>query len=220
MPTPTFSPLTAIHRPGQSLQTVNRLITPLSSPAGLFSVRGKSSVPRATHDIDLVFETAAQQHIFREWFFTQLGALNPFWLPSYQLDMEPIGVVADDATDIDIKECGYTDLLFPLLERRAIIFLNSDGTFLKRDIEDAVNNGDDTETITINEALGQEFIQGRSNGVCHLWYGRLSDDVARIEWYSGENSTVHLQMTEILEPPLAGSASGGPISASIPDLDD
>lgn len=221
MPTPLFSPLTALHRPGDSLQQVQRLTLPVSSPAGLFTAESLSEIARTTHDLEADFESAAEVDVFRTWYLAQWGALIPFWVPSYQQDLVPVTTIPDDATEFDIHLCGYSRLLFPLVERRAIIFLRVDGTFLKRDIEAATENVDeDTETITINEALGEEFIQSNANGVCLLWYGRLVDDVASIVWDTAETASLQLKMIELLDPPLGGSGEGGPISGSFPDPED
>lgn len=220
MATTLFSPLTALHRPGQSLQQITRKITALSNRAGLFSVRAHATAPRSTHPLSLLLESADEVEVFRAWYEAQFGALKAFWVPSYQQDLVPTTVIADDATDIDIKLCGYSDLLFPLVERRAVIFLRADGTFLKRDITAAVNNGDESETITINEALGETFTQSNANGICFLWYGRLADDVAKILWDTGDTASVELNMIELLNPPLGGSGEGGPVSGTLPDPGD
>lgn len=220
MPTDLLTPLTALHRPGQSVQRIARPVVPVSSPAGLFSQVAKASAPRPLHALDLLFETPAEVQLFVDWYKLHLGACVPFWVPSYQQDLVPVETIAADATQFDIEQIQYTALYYPHPNRQAVIFLREDGTFLKRDIVGATDNGDGTETIEINEALGVEFIQNNANGICSLWYGRLNDDVVRIEWSDAGTASVTLQTIELLEPPLGGSGTGGPVTGSLPDPGD
>lgn len=220
MPTNLFSPLTALHRPGQSVQKVVRAVTPIGSPAGVFTVIGKSTFPRSTHTLELIFDSAELTATFMMWYTVQVGALIPFWVPSYQLDMELLGTIAAIDTTFAIKHRGYTEHLYVHTERRAIAFLRANGTFLKRDITGAVDNNDGTETITINAALGEDFVPSRATGICFLWYGRLNDDVARLQWEHDQLCTCAVTMIELLNPPLGGSGEGGPVGGTLPDPGD
>ncbi len=205
MPSELLAPLQALHRPGASIQKVQRELIPLSSPAGVFSTRTLTDDPRTTHPLELYFEDASEVYECRDWFNRMFGALTPFWVPSYQQDMVPLETIAADATSFDIQSIRYTDLYWPLLSRRVLAFVREDGTFVKREIVGATDNGDDTETIEINEALGTAFTQHRANGICFLWFGRLLDDAFPIEWESADRASVSLTMIELLDPPMGGS---------------
>ena len=126
-------------------------------------------------------------------------------MPSYQQDLTPVTTIPAAATSFNIHHCGYSDLDFPGTQRRQIAFVQPDGSFVKRTITAAVNNGNGTESITINEALGFSFTQNNANGICFLWYGRLFDDVVSLEWLNPDQCTVQLTMVEITDPPDGGS---------------
>lgn len=203
--TPIFAPLSALHRPGQSLQKVVRTVRQLSSPAGVFSARAAALDPLTDHALDLVFFDPVEWYAFRAFHDAVLGAFGAFWAPSYQQDLTPVGVIADDDVDIVIEDVGYAAGDFLSLNRRQIAFVQPNGSFLKRSIIAAVSNGDGTETITINEALGIQFSQNNANGICFLWYGRFFDDVAPTEWITSDQATMQIVMTELRDPPDGGS---------------
>lgn len=220
MATDLFSPLTALHRPGRSLQQVNRAVMPISSPAGLFTVAPNADFPRPTHVLDLILSSPEEAQLLTDWYRAHLGALVPFWVPSYQQDLVPVETIAADDVSFLIKHCWYTELLYPSANRQAIIFLQPDGTFLKRDIISSADNEDGTETLTINEALGISFTQNNANGICFLWYARLLDDRLRIQWDDAFGAVSQVQILELLEPPLGGSGTGGPITGTFDDSED
>lgn len=203
--TPIFAPLASLHRPGQSLQKVQRAVTQLSSPAGAFSVRSRSDDPYPEHPLELVFFKVEEVYDFLTFLDVIKGAFMAFWIPSYQQDLTPIGTIGPADVTFLIEHCRYTELLFPGLMRRQIAFVQPDGSFKKRSIEAAVDNGNGTESLTINEALGASFTQNPANGICFLWYGRLSDDVVRLPWMDTDRTTLDLTMVEISDPPNGGS---------------
>ena len=203
--TPIFAPLTALHRPGASLQKVQRAVDTLSSLAGAFAVYPRADVPYTEHDLDLVFFNAEEAYTFQLFFDMVLGAFGAFWLPSYQQDLTPIGTIGSADATFDILHCQYTTLDFPGTQRRQIAFVQPDSSFIKRSITAAVDNGDGTETLTINEPLGFEFAQNNANGICFLWYCRFVDDVESIEWIGDDQATLAVTVVEIADPPDGGS---------------
>jgi len=214
--TPIFSPLIALHRPGQSLQKPRRKLTQLSSPAGAFSVRPEYAESLTEHQLDLVFFNADEWTAFRAFHDSVLGAFGAWWVPSFQQDLVPVGPIADDDDEIIIEDVGYADLFFSDPNRRQIAFVQPNLSFLKRTIIAAVNNEDGTETITLNEPLGIPFVQNNANGICFLWYGRFSDDASRTEWMDADRATISIAMIELRDPPDGGS--GDSADGFLPDV--
>ena len=203
--TPIFTPLTALHRPGQSLQQVHRTVRQLASPAGVFSVRSSAPDPLTDHALNLIFFNSEEWYAFQAFFDLVMGAFGTFWIPSYQQDLTPIGLIGATDVDILIEDVGYAAGDFLSTSRRQIAFVQPNGSFVKRSITAAVSNGNGTETITINEPLGFTFQQTNGNGICFLWYGRFSDDVAKTEWLDTDQATIEIAMTELRDPPDGGS---------------
>ena len=202
-----FSPLSCLHRPGTSLQKITRAVDQLSSPAGVFSVRPRAIDPLTSHSLDLVFLSPDEWYAFRDFHDLMFGAFGAFWVPSYQQDLTPIGTIGAADVNIIIQDVGYTVNDFPSLNRRQIAFVQPNGSFVKRSITNAVNNGNGTETITINASLGFSFQQNNANGICFLWYGRFVDDISHMEWVNSDHGTLSIVMVELRDPPDGGSGN-------------
>lgn len=215
--TDLFAPLTGVVRGDSSPQSIARSVTHLASPAGIFSIRSRAPEPIGTHPIELITTTLEEAGIFRDWFHTQLGACVPFWLPSYHQDLVLANPIAAADTDILIHFMGYTARYYPSDNRKVLAFVRADGILLKRDVVGSMDNGDGSETLTLNAALGEDWAQTFGNGICFCWYGRLADDKAEIQWHGQYITTVSLSMVELRHPPLGGSATAGPVSGTFPD---
>lgn len=220
MATPLFAPLSILQREQQRSQRLSRGIVSLASPQGLFMVRPRASAPVGLHPLEFDIWSLAEGQAFLDWWQDRLGACLPFWVPSYQLDLPLLGTIADDDVSFDIPLVGYTRWVYPSLNRRAIAFVRPDRTFMVRRIESATEDVVAlTETITINEALGESFTQTPASGICFLWYGRFNDDVLEIVWESHEIGSGTLQMTELHNPPVVESCDLGPDDGTVIDSD-
>ncbi len=209
--------MTCLVRGDSSPQSLERSVARRASPAGIFSVVARAPEPIGNHDLEFVCVTLEEEELFRAWFHTQLGSCVPFWVPSFHQDLVLAAPIEAVDTTILIKHMSYTASYFPSDNRKVLAFVRADGTFLKRDVEDATDNGDGTETLTLNEALGEDWAQTYANGVCFCWYGRLADDKASFQWQNQEICLVSLSMVELRNPPLGGSAEAGPVSGTFPD---
>lgn len=199
-----LTPLDAIQVAGDVSHGIARKLTQLSTAAGKFSVRPNAVGPVGTHPVRLELTTIEEIDDFWTWYDTILGACEPFWLPTYQRDFVPIAAVGSSDVAFSIQDRGYRDFEFPDPLRRQIAFVLADGTFLKREITDAVLAAPN-ETITINAALGQEFTQRRNNGICYLLYCRLTEDKVAMDWWDHETATVEFSVTELREAAPSGS---------------
>lgn len=214
-----FRPLGAVHRPGSSIQSIERTVKQISAPAGKFDNRPTADYPLGTHELDMVFFNAEEIEEFFSFFNQIQGACIPFWIPSYQQDFDLTAPVGAADTTFTFKSFQFTTMMNNDPNRQNIAFVKVDGTFLTRHIDSCVDNGDGTETATINESLGEIFTQNNSNGVCFLWYARLIDDKVTIPW-DGANggSSAKVKIKELREPKPEGSGSGDPDDpGDIPD---
>lgn len=202
-----FVPLEAIQIANDVSHGINRKLTQLSTAAGKFSSRAHTLGPVGSHPVHLDFTSVEEIDEFWDWYDnTILGACEPFWIPTYQRDFVPIGTIGSADVTFNIIDRGYTDLEFPDPNRNNLAFVFTDGTILKRQITGAISNGNGTETITINAALGTAFTQNRANGICYMLYGRLSDDLVRMEWWTHDIAAVDITIVEVRGAPLIGSA--------------
>ena len=200
-----FDPLDAVQMGGDISRGITRKVTQVAVPGGLFRAHAHAPGPVGSHPIHLELTSVEEIDAFWAWYDSVLGACQPFWMPTYQRDFVPLGTIGAADVVFAIQDRKYVDLEFPDVNRRNLGFVLSSGVILKRQITAAISNGDGTESITINASLGQSFTQRRSNGICYLLYGRLSDDAVKMDWWSHDQASVDLTMIEIRGAPLTGS---------------
>lgn len=198
-------PLEALNIARDTSRTSSRKLTQLSTALGKFSVRPFALGPVGSHPVHMDLTSVEEIDEFWSFYDSILGACEPFWLPTFQRDFVPVGTIGAADVVFDIQDRQYTDFEFPDPCRRKLAFVFSDGTILKREITDAESNGDGTEQITINAALGQSFVQRRSNGICYLLYGRLSEDKMSMAWWTHDIAEVDFTFLELREESPAGS---------------
>lgn len=94
---------------------------------------------------------------FLEWCAVRRGAYRELWVPTWRRDFQLVGAQDAGDTDLVVYATGYPDTSFSSEARRHLAIMtqgNGVRTLYFRRITDAVDNGDGTETITIESAVG------------------------------------------------------------------
>jgi hypothetical protein len=132
----------------------------------------------------------------RAFLTRRLGRLVPFWVPSYQRDMQLAVAAAAIDTEIVIEAIGYAALLFPNTGARRYLRLRAPGgAFVDAKVTAAVDNEDGTETLTLDDPLGAAF--GLDCLVMFRQLCRLDADEIRIEWRSPQVAQASLPVHEL-----------------------
>lgn len=209
-----FAPLDAIYRPSAPTERTTRVLDALGVDSGLFDVRAHASAPVGTHRIDVLLESPAQVDAFRTFLAAVRGRWKPVWLPSYQEDFVLVEPIATDDLEIVIQHKGYAEYVWPTgAGRRYLAFILPDGQFYVRYVEAAVDNGDGTETLTLDSELGGAFAIPQSRGmVSYLWYCRLDADNVLIAWFRGQfglYAEAQVTLVDLVDAPVGGGGGGG-----------
>jgi hypothetical protein len=135
--------------------------------------------------------------LFRAFIFRRFGRLNPFWIPTWDQDLVLFTDVGAADPSIRIKSEFYTRFFFPSPARRFIAFIptNSSGNVYVK-ITGAVDNGDGTETLTLEAPTGKAF-PAASTLVSFLTLTRLASDSVSIKWDSSEHAESLLSLQEV-----------------------
>jgi hypothetical protein len=129
----------------------------------------------------------------------RFGRQKKFWMPTWQEDLIAVNDVADGDTGLTIKDCGYSQFVFPNLPRQFIAIIQPGPTFLYRKITAATANGV-TESLTVDVAL-PDLLVGRY-AISFLTLRRLDDDDVELVWTTPNYCEVSLTLTELpLEVP-------------------
>jgi hypothetical protein len=134
---------------------------------------------------------------FRAFVIRRFGQLNPFWVPTWDQDLVLVQDVLSTDTGIKIKSEFYTKFLFASEARRFIAFIPVDGSGnVYGKITGAVDNGDGTETLTLEALTGKNFAKG-STMVSFLTLARLASDMVSIKWASSDHADAQVPLQEV-----------------------
>lgn len=134
---------------------------------------------------------------FRAFVLKRFGRMNPFWIPTWDQDL----VLSSDvgATDggIVIKSEFYSRFFFPSVARRDLAFIPAGGSGnVYRRVTAAVDNGNGTETLTLDSATGKAF-PAASTQISFLTLARLDKDDVEIKWSTSDHAEAVLSLQEV-----------------------
>jgi hypothetical protein len=178
-------------------RTYKRSLVTLDPKIGPITVddKGGSAV------IEQSFPWFLQNHpsvtTLRAFILKRFGQLVPFWTPTWDQDL----VLSADlgATDpaMSIQNVYYTRFFFPIKSRRYIAFIpQNGGAPVYRKITGSVDNGNGTETLTLDSPTGVAFAKS-STMLSFLTLSRLASDDAEIDWMTNDVAEAELTFQEV-----------------------
>ncbi|MGH9685292.1 MAG: hypothetical protein ACRD4S_16980 [Candidatus Acidiferrales bacterium] len=164
---------------------------------GLIAVDDKGGSAVVGQEFPWYLANHAAVTTFRAFILARFGRLNPFWIPTWDQDLVlAANVLSTDGT-IAIQSVFYSRFFFPLESRRFIAFIPIDGSAnVYRQITASVDNGNGTETLTLDSATGKAFAAGATM-ISFLTLARLDSDDAEIEWMSNDLAQISLELQEV-----------------------
>lgn len=122
----------------------------------------------------------AEVERYRAFVDARKGRAIPFWLPSFWQDFELAGIASSFSNTVLIYQAGYAPIFALGAARRHLYLINS-ATYVSviRKATNLVNNGDGTETLTVDSNWGTTFSQALGR-LMHLALVRLEDDAPPI----------------------------------------
>ncbi len=130
------------------------------------------------------FYVAGKQQMadFRGLLYALRGQITPVWLPTFFADITLARPIADGDTTVTIKRNGISEFFTVIpVNRQDIIFdpRGNEAPAVYRRILGAVDNGDGTETVTVDSAFTQAIFAADLKRISWIYLARLSTD--RIE---------------------------------------
>jgi hypothetical protein len=156
------------------------------------------SAPTTTRPHLFTLTTRTEITDFLHWFAERRGAYKEFWVPTWRRDFQLVSGALAAATTLTVYDTDYTTLGFPLESRKhlaVIVAANGARTVYPRRITASVDNGDGTETLTLESAVGVDL--DTHVVLSHLLLCRLADDRADIEWMHKGAAETRLRFVEI-----------------------
>ncbi len=135
---------------------------------------------------------------WRTFLGTRLGRLRAFWVPTWLADLTLTQEQLAAQNTLTLQYCAFTKYYaISDFGRRhlTLIFPGSPEIFVCRRVESAVDNGDGTETLTLDTAFGVDVPVGTM--VSLLTLCRFDDDRVDLRWQSAESAIVEVTLTEL-----------------------
>lgn len=134
---------------------------------------------------------------FRAFILRRFGQLNSFWIPTWDQDLVLAVDVGSTDAEIVIQSEFYSRFFFPNQARRFIAFIPASGSGnVYREITAAVDNGNGTESLTLDTPTGKAFPAAQTM-VSFLTLARLGTDRTEIEWWNADLAQSILSLEEV-----------------------
>lgn len=152
---------------------------------------GGMNAPFQTHDYRRKLRTRAEIADFLGFLALRRGRLSPFWAPSWGADFD----VTAGGGSLTFRECGYAANVNAAEGRRDVSLSYADGTTRLRRLSAPVNNGDGTETATLNLSATGTGLQLAS----YLRFCRLEADAVELAWETTGFAKCALRFRELIK---------------------
>ena len=170
----------------------------LVEDAGQWGAGYPEATPTTSWPFKFTLTTRDAVSDFLWWFAWRRGRYSEFWLPTWRRDFLLATAAGASDTEITVYKTGYVDSGFTTEARRhlAVSVAGSGAyTVYPRRIEDAIDNGDGTETLTISSSIGVAL--DAHAVLSFLILVRLSDDAMTLHWHHPNLAEAEVRMVEL-----------------------
>lgn len=173
----------------------------LDAGYGLFDIDSRYKVTKERTDIKVLLKSKQEISVFMGFLDYRVGKLKAMWVPTFSNDFQ----IAQDGnsadTTIKVVSTGYSLFVNQADVRKDIMFVKTDGTRLFRRIEGSIDNGDGTETISVDSSLGFDFTANDFSYICFLRLVRQDSDVTEISYITTDYAQSGLKVVDVFEIP-------------------
>ena len=138
----------------------------------------------------------------------RLGRYSAFYCPTWVQDFVLSSPVLTTDATLTVESCGYSAYVFPADAVRRTLVLMAGSAFVPVTVNRAIDNGDGTETLTLNAAVGTAFASGMATQVSYLTPVRLDRDAITIEYKTAGIAETKLSLAEVPLGVTIGPAPG------------
>ena len=138
---------------------------------------------------------------FRAWLAARAGKLKPFWLPSFQADLEVVAPVGGTDAFLTVANRGYAEGPGPVVGRRDLLITTTGGARFLRRIGAASVLDAARELVTIDRALGTTLQPEAFQRISFLRLVRLDTDHVEIAHLTDEVAEAVLPLRSLRDEP-------------------
>ena len=175
----------------------SRMLSVVENQLGKRYVYDKAGVPMVQWQLSLIGTTKDEVKQIRDWFDARKGAAVPFWLPTYQRDLQATLPLETLPNFITVANVGYTRFVWSMGNaRRNIVVIQPDGSkYYYKVTSAAVNDVAGTETLTLDRSLG--ISASTDVMISHLVLCRLSEDSGQFLYTTPGICELQLTLNEL-----------------------
>lgn len=177
-------------------ETMPQVVT--DGALGQWATAWPIATPTFDFPFSIVLETRDRVSDWLLWLAFRRGRYAPFWMPTWRRDFRLTSSAGASDTDLIVSATGYTDAGFLTESRRHLAVIVPGGgafTVYPRRITNSVDNGNGTETLTIESSLGVAI--DRHAVLSLLVLVRLADDTNAILWHHPHLAVSDVRMVEV-----------------------
>lgn len=166
----------------------------IGSPAGKFSLDDRGGTPVIGRTWTYIATSRAEIAAVRTFLDSRIGKKVAFWIPTY---LEDFTLTANaSGTTATVEEVGYVARYVTDVARQHVAFISTAGVITPRKVNSAVNNGNGTETLTLDSALPGTFTPALTL-LSFLVFARLDSDEYTVTWHTHNAAEFSLRILEL-----------------------
>lgn len=163
-------------------EEIERKVFVLDSITGIRTAEAADPSAASVREFAWITFDRTEAKALRDFIDARQGRAVPFWVPAWEEDFTIVGDFFAANTILTFVSMGYTAQVFPAGNvRRHIALRHAGGTFTYHKAIASVDNGNGTETVTLEQPLGVP-VTGATTLAASLHFVRLEDDTVEIEW--------------------------------------
>ena len=133
---------------------IDREESRLDSQTGRMFVTSSESLGEQSSQAVVFINSMAQLHAWRKFLHFVRGSWGTFYAPTFQNDLPLDAAFALGGNTFDIPDMGIDVFLGGAAPKRDLRIVTDDGVVHYRRITDVTNNGNGTETVTLDDTVG------------------------------------------------------------------
>ena len=163
-----------------------RKLAELDFGTGRRAFYDESKKPEIVQGMRWMLSTRERVAAFKSWAYTRAGKYRALWVPTWVPDLTLISNLGSGGTSFDIVNIGYARQIARGVHRRDLrIELKSGAVYFRR-ITAAAAVDADSETLSIDSALGVAITPASVNRISFMALSRMEGDGVELSWFTGD----------------------------------
>lgn len=174
----------------------------LDYDTGIFKIDSRFTYVKERTSLKLTLRSKQEISEFLGFLDYRAGKLRSMWILTNAYDIQLTQSGNSSADTFIIKDIGYSLYIKQAPVRRDIAFVKKDGTILFRRITGSSSGSNGTETISIDQPIGFDFVPDDFEYICFLRFVRLDSDSTDINYsITSTAASVDLRLVGVFEVP-------------------